>query len=513
MGRKRNKKQLNHNQPKKRRLSGGQKINLVVLDETNSDDDVYEDAEPDMALLDDSCDNNGSNKQGFSGSVAQSEVVSGASGIVTKEETPDSGCYSEERVLVQVASTSKVTVRDEKSSLQRSETDVIVLSDDEEEQPFFEAISYEREDEQVLQNKPTLDQSIFERIEEYKNRFPKAFEHFEYQINRHFLDNVQKDMTFWWKMEVRRNLLNAIKQGYPDANLVVVGSTVNGCGSVTSDMDLCCIIKDNAGSACYERVFAMKCLRKIQKMLFRNRNYVKLDKVQVINAKVPILRITFQYPYQNLEVDLNVNNTAGINNSHLLHYYSRIDDRLPSLCLLVKHWAKSNGIGEAMNGTFNSYSLILLCIHFLQKAVQPPILPNLQECFVDKFRYTENVGALMMFEDLPPNYPDPKLNTSTVGELLIAFFDYYSKFDFENWAISIKRGDVFPRNTLAMNNHRYKMYIEEPYDSMNTARCVTQDANFEKIVTCFREGREAFLGKYRPNLKRIKIGKIFGCSD
>lgn len=117
--------------------------------------------------------------------------------------------------------------------------------------------------------------------------------------------------------------------------------------------------------------------------------------------------------YKSLEVDLNINNLAGVYNSYLLHYYSRlktiffqlyfflrIDDRFPALCLLIKHWAKRNGIAEAMSGTLNSYSLILLVIHFLQVAIKPTILPNLQDCFPELFRDTRPLDECALFQEL-----------------------------------------------------------------------------------------------------------------
>lgn len=39
--------------------------------------------------------------------------------------------------------------------------------------------------------------------------------------------------------------------------------------------------------------------------------------------QVPILRINFNKMYEDLQVDININNFAGIRNSHLVHYYSR----------------------------------------------------------------------------------------------------------------------------------------------------------------------------------------------
>ena len=53
------------------------------------------------------------------------------------------------------------------------------------------------------------------------------------------------------------------------------------------------------------------------------RHASQLCYIQMIQAKVPILKLTLKQICRDLEVDLNCNNCAGIYNSHLLHYYSK----------------------------------------------------------------------------------------------------------------------------------------------------------------------------------------------
>ena len=51
-----------------------------------------------------------------------------------------------------------------------------------------------------------------------------------------------------------------------------------------------------------------------------------------------------------------------------------IDQRYRDLVFLVKLWAKHYDVNNAMEGSFNSYSLCLLCMHHLQRR-KTPILP------------------------------------------------------------------------------------------------------------------------------------------
>jgi DNA polymerase sigma len=170
---------------------------------------------------------------------------------------------------------------------------------------------------------PTLNPKLWTQIDAYRAKYPKKFAHFDNQIFKHYERNLQNDATFAWKMQMRMKILNSIREYYDDAELFVVGSTINGCGSFNADMDLCCSI-ENTTHVANERKFALKALYKIKTQLFRHKLQLGMSECLVIPAKVPIIRLKFNHPYENLEVDLNVNNLAGVYNSYLLHYYSRL---------------------------------------------------------------------------------------------------------------------------------------------------------------------------------------------
>lgn len=62
-----------------------------------------------------------------------------------------------------------------------------------------------------------------------------------------------------------------------------------------------------------------------------------------------------------------------------------VDWRLRPLVLVAKLWAQCHNINNAKNMTISSYSLALMVIHFLQYAVDPPVLPCLHEMYPEKF--------------------------------------------------------------------------------------------------------------------------------
>ncbi|TKR61248.1 hypothetical protein L596_028382 [Steinernema carpocapsae] len=345
----------------------------------------------------------------------------------------------------------------------------------------------------------------YDRIKVYRQRYQKAFRNFDKRIWEHYQNNSQNDQTFAWKMRARRMIHEIIQQSYPSSQLVVVGSTLNGCGSFNSDLDMCLCVQDVQGRYDGGRSAGIKVLSQVVRTFARARPPFMKD-IELIRAKVPILKFYMNGPYEELEIDLNCNNIAGIYNTHLMHHYSRIDDRFGALCLLIKHWAINNDIQDAMTGTFNSYSLILMVLHFLQSACSPPVLPNLQDLFPEKFNGGSPLEELQLFEDLP-SWPRNQVNEQSIGELLIGFFEYYSEFDFENIGISINRGDTFMRTDLPLQNERYKLYVEEPFDGLNTARCVTKDSNFSKILNAFARARNAYLDERvgPPSLEAVGI--------
>ncbi len=93
----------------------------------------------------------------------------------------------------------------------------------------------------------------------------------------------------------------------------------------------------------------------------------------LISARVPVLK--FNEAQTGIPIDLNVNNVLGVYNSELLWTYAAFDQRFHILGMCIKRWAKDAGIIGAHEGFFNTYSLILIVLTFLQHS---RVLPSLQ---------------------------------------------------------------------------------------------------------------------------------------
>ncbi|XP_050068096.1 uncharacterized protein LOC126556700 [Anopheles maculipalpis] len=295
----------------------------------------------------------------------------------------------------------------------------------------------------------------------------------------------QSEEKYIQKMELWRELYICIKKGFPKYNLYLVGSTISGFGADSSDVDMCLVSR--SGPSCYDHRFEALFSLSLVKEYFMNMPSSSFSEFSLIQAKVPILR--FQDSKNGIEVDLNFNNCVGIRNTHLLHCYAQMDWRVRPLVLMVKLWAQHHNINDAKNMTISSYSLVLMVIHFLQCGTTPPILPCLHAMYPEKFMKIVDIHNIEMIEHIEPYQTD---NKESLGELLLNFLEYYTKFDYEHYAISVRTSSIIPieecRLARSYKNdpHHWKhLCIEEPFDFTNTARSVFDGDVFEQIKSTF----------------------------
>uniref|UniRef100_A0A0N4ZV76 PAP-associated domain-containing protein n=1 Tax=Parastrongyloides trichosuri TaxID=131310 RepID=A0A0N4ZV76_PARTI len=294
------------------------------------------------------------------------------------------------------------------------------------------------------------------------------------------------------KLYLRDMLYYTICPLFPTSGLYIVGSSLNGFGNNGSDMDLCLMLTNRELDQRRDAVAILNAIK------IKMTSIEWIRDLHLIVAKVPILRITFNPPFSNITVDLNANNSVAIKNTHLLCAYSNFDWRVRPLVSAIKEWAKRRGINDANQSTFTSYSLVLMCLHYLQCGVDVPILPSLQEMYQDRFSNKCDVRNLNVVVSLekPGKELWPYESKATLGELLLGFLKYYAEtFDFEKDVISIRCGKKLSRKEVIKNDnsqHHLKsqwgcVCIEEPFTHMNTAHSVFDKVVFEATKLCFVE--------------------------
>ena len=113
---------------------------------------------------------------------------------------------------------------------------------------------------------------------------------------------------------MREKLYNILRKCFKNSiDLYIVGSSINNLGNNNSDVDMCLIISDRDIDQTTE---ALPILQFVRDQI---RQYDFVRKSQLIMAKVPLLR----FEASSVVVDLNVNNSVGIRNTHLINCYTR----------------------------------------------------------------------------------------------------------------------------------------------------------------------------------------------
>ncbi|XP_047236186.1 poly(A) RNA polymerase GLD2 [Girardinichthys multiradiatus] len=275
------------------------------------------------------------------------------------------------------------------------------------------------------------------------------------------------------KEACRARLQDDIQKIFPAARLYLTGSSMNGLGCRSSDADVCLVIKGN------KRPNPVDVLSQLQRA-FRPLAYV--ERIQLIRAKVPILKFRERASY--LEFDLNINNTVGIRNTFLLRSYAYADVRIRPMVLVVKKWARHNQINDASKGTLSSYTLVLMVLHYLQ-TLREPVLPSLQRAHPESFNPSMDIDKV---PDGPKNIPPyTSRNQSSLGELLLGFLRYYAtEFSWDKQVISVRNATTLPKTNSQEWRNKF-ICVEEPFERTNVARAVHEKLKFDAIKARFAE--------------------------
>uniref|UniRef100_A0A8D0H9P8 polynucleotide adenylyltransferase n=1 Tax=Sphenodon punctatus TaxID=8508 RepID=A0A8D0H9P8_SPHPU len=270
----------------------------------------------------------------------------------------------------------------------------------------------------------------------------------------------------------RTQLQREIQRIFPQSRIFLVGSSLNGFGTRSSDGDLCLVVKEEPVN---QKTEARHILSLLQKH-FCTKLSSYIERPQLIRAKVPIVK--FRDKVSCVEFDLNVNNVVGIRNTFLLRTYAYIENRVRPLVLVVKKWASFHDVNDASRGTLSSYSLVLMVLHYLQ-TLPEPILPSLQKNYPESFDPTMQLHLVHQAPRTIPPYLSK--NRSMLGELLLGFFKYYAtEFDWNRQMISVREAKDIPRPDGIEWRNKF-ICVEEPFDGTNTARAVHEKQKFDII--------------------------------
>ena len=215
-------------------------------------------------------------------------------------------------------------------------------------------------------------------------------------------------------------------------------------------------------------------------------------------------------------IDITVHNMLPILNTNLIRLYSLFDQRFHILGLYIKHWSKINKIHGAPDKFLSSYALLLMLIHFLQKVVEPRVLPNLQKIDINKenlYEYYHNgeyiKTNIYYEEDLNKikgymNKINKGLeNKESAVNLLVKFFEYYSYFFDNDQIISINR-DL--NECIKNKSDNIAFSIEDPFDKQHNPGKSMQinSIPYSRFITAMKREINFILnGEYIKRLDKI----------
>ncbi|XP_074138452.1 poly(A) RNA polymerase GLD2 isoform X1 [Sminthopsis crassicaudata] len=307
---------------------------------------------------------------------------------------------------------------------------------------------------------------------------PVAKDELSQQVLNVFQVCQQRTCDLKKKELCRSQLQREIQLIFPQSRLFLVGSSLNGFGTRSSDGDLCLVVKEEPVNQKTEARYILSLVQK--HFCARLSGYI--ERPQLIPAKVPIVK--FRDKVSCVEFDLNVNNIVGIRNTFLLRTYAyllillTVESRVRPLVLVVKKWASHHEINDASRGTLNSYSLVLMVLHYLQ-TLPEPILPSLQKNYPESFSSSMQLHLVHQAPFTIPPYLSK--NRSALGDLLLGFLKYYAtEFDWSSQMISVREAKALPRPDGVEWRNKF-ICVEEPFDGTNTARAVHEKQKFDMI--------------------------------
>ena len=152
-----------------------------------------------------------------------------------------------------------------------------------------------------------------------------------------------------------------------------------------------------------------------------------------------------------------MNGFLGIINSELIRTYIKCDQRYHKIGYFIKCWTKHWNLVGASNGFLSSYAWQILIIYFLQKGLEVPVLPNLQdfdsEIHKHIVHYEPRIKTSEVYQTncyfrkdveqvMTELYDKHGRNEMSTAELIYKFFEFYSSTFTKDQIISIKDSDL-----------------------------------------------------------------------
>ncbi|PIC39362.1 hypothetical protein B9Z55_011076 [Caenorhabditis nigoni] len=342
-------------------------------------------------------------------------------------------------------------------------------------------------------------------IKKFEARTKEDLADIDLVINEYYKNNIVDEKRLDAMQRKKDELQAVLRKFYrEDITLTLFGSVMTGLSASLSDIDICLRFGDDEIPP--KDISPKDVILETEKALKRASPLVR--RVQaIVTAKVPIVKFQIKLGYnQYMDADISYYNVLAIHNTALLREYTlwTPDNRFAKLALFIKAWAKSCDIGDASRGSLSSYAHIIMLISYLQNC-DPPVLPRLQEDFRSdnrEKRMVENwdTSYAQVEEALLKSWPK---NKESCAQLLIGYFDYYSRFDFRNFVVQCRR-----EMTLSKMEKEWPrpICVEDPFDLNHNLSSGVTKKMFVFIMKVFINSRAVFMSETPNNTDRRLVG-------
>lgn len=230
-------------------------------------------------------------------------------------------------------------------------------------------------------------------------------------------------------------------------------------------------------------------------------SHVFIKVVPIVHAKIPIIKCTHRNT--GVDCDLSFNNISAVYNSRLLNCIIKLDNRIKTVLMKLKAWAKH--IGLICTNGFSSYSFYWLGLFCMQVMGILPSVHSLQKSIPELVVGPWNCA----FSVENHEFVKSKQTSLSEDDILGVIYSYYSSFDFKTLVISpfigcpllkknfenveqlpeelqrykqfYKANQEHPKS-LFLSNSKFNMYLQDPFQhNLNITARVTPKI-FEKFI-------------------------------
>lgn len=220
--------------------------------------------------------------------------------------------------------------------------------------------------------------------------------------------------------------------------LLVFGSTLTGLDFHGSDLDYYIQLKTPPSQD--------EEIRQLISKAAKLTRYSQGKEFQIIcmiqNARVPIIRLL--HKSTKVTCDVNFTSKFGYYNSYFIGHTLGYDRRIKDMAVILKLWSKTQKLAQQM--IISNYCLMMLMIFYLQ---------NLENPLLDTIMNNQRSRSPMI---LDPKYKwnfyfndtinQTKKNQMSLRELLIGFFEFYDKINYNEYVVSLYTGNLITRKSF-----------------------------------------------------------------